>query len=73
MNKFGMFLKRRKWYLVILAITSFVCAIYFNATGKDDSSFKDILLYICLPTLIIPGIYTILTYKKAEINSDNKN
>ena len=62
MNIYKKFLKDRKGFFIVIFITALVSSFYFNVSGKNDSSFWDVFLYICLPVLIIPIIYYVVRY-----------
>jgi nitrate reductase gamma subunit len=66
MNRFPLIIKKRGTIALIIGITSFICAFYFNAKGKNDTSLTDLFLYIFLPILIAPSIYMIIISRKEK-------
>lgn len=71
MNKFTLFIKNKKRLLIIEGITAFIAGIYFNVSGKNDSSFKDLFLYIFLPLLVMPSLIEIIIFRLEKLEEDN--
>ena len=59
-------MKKKGAILLVIAITSFICTCYFNATGKNDSSIRDLFFYICLPIVIAPSVYMMIVSRREK-------
>jgi hypothetical protein len=66
MNPFSLFIKKRKWLLVIEGCSTFIAGVYFSASGKNDSSIHDLFWYIFLPPFVPWAIYMMLTSRRKK-------